>query len=143
MSVLAGLATALVTFALSHGLAALQDRLGLPVQEQDWVLELASDPARLVRLAPFLVLVAPVAEEVFLRGYVFRFLHERAGPATAYGVSSVLFAVIHFNLSGFVIYVAIGLTLAWVYRRSGNLLAPITGHVCFNALVVAALAWGA
>ncbi len=143
ISMLAGLAAALVTFALSHGLAAVQDRLGFPVQEQDWVLELAGDPARLARLAPFLVLLAPLAEEVFLRGYVFRFLYERAGPGAAYGISSVLFALIHFNPSGFAIYVAIGLVLAWIYRKSGNLLAPIAGHVCFNALVIAALAWGA
>ncbi|NIM62730.1 MAG: CPBP family intramembrane metalloprotease, partial [Acidobacteria bacterium] len=51
-------------------------------------------------------------------------------------VSAVLFAVIHWHPIGFPMYAIIGLVFCWVYRRTGNLWAPVCGHVIYNAIVV-------
>jgi membrane protease YdiL (CAAX protease family) len=127
-----GTAAVLASGVLSLGLEAL----GLPVEEQAWLQEILADPATLARLLPWLVLVGPLAEEAFFRGYTFGFLRQRLGFPAALLVSSVLFAVIHFNLSGFLIYLIIGVVLAWVYERTSSLMAPIAGHVTVNALVL-------
>ena len=140
-AVLIGLAGAGLAFGLSLVIGTVQSWLGVPVQEQDWVLALADDRETLLRLAPLAVLLAPVSEEIFFRAYMFRFLSQRAGPGVAYGVSSVLFGLIHFNPSGLAVYIGIGLVLAFVYRRSSSLIAPVVGHVCFNALALLTLAY--
>ena len=48
-----------------------------------------------------------------------------------------MFATVHFNPSGFPIYLAIGALIAWSYERSGRFVAPIVGHVTLNAIVLA------
>jgi membrane protease YdiL (CAAX protease family) len=111
--------------------------LGFPVQEQDWVLELLQDRAALLGLIPWMVLLLPLSEEVFFRGYVFRFVSQRIGLRTGAVISALMFALVHFNPSGFPIYVGIGLVLAWVYVRSSSLVAPIIGHVIHNSIVLA------
>jgi len=111
--------------------------LGFPVQEQEWVLELLRDRATLLGLIPWIVVLLPLSEEVFFRGYVFRFVSQRIGLRTGAVVSALMFALVHFNLSGFLIYVGIGLVLAWVYVRSSSLVAPIIGHVIHNSIVLA------
>ncbi len=129
-----GVAALLASAAIGSGLEAL----GLPVEEQDWLARLFTDPVALAWLAPWIVLFGPLAEEVFFRRYAFRVIAERAGLPAGLLVSSAMFATIHFNPSGFLIYLVIGAVLAWVYERTGRLLAPIAGHVTVNAVVLLA-----
>jgi membrane protease YdiL (CAAX protease family) len=135
-SVPLGLAAGVCAFVTSLALAGILSLLGLPVTEQDWVRDLLEDRGQVARLVPWLVLIVPVSEEVFFRGYMFRRIAERAGTAAGMAISSVTFAVMHFNLSGFLVYVGIGCILAWVYSRTGRLAAPIAGHVIHNTIVL-------
>lgn len=133
---LLGLAGGAAAILASHLLSNCLDAVGLPVQEQEWVREILAQPEALARLAPWMLLIAPVAEEVFFRGYAFRFIRQQAGFPAGLLVSSVLFAVIHFNLSGFILYLVIGCALAFVYENTANLLAPIAGHITVNSLAL-------
>jgi uncharacterized protein len=83
-----------------------------------------------------LVIVAPIAEEVFFRGVVFNAWLREGGRRAAFIGSSVLFGVIHLNLVAFVPIVLLGLILAWLYDRTRNILAPIVLHSVFNAINV-------
>ena len=67
--------------------------LGLPVREQaDPREQLLADPVTsCCRLAPWIVIAAPLAEEVFFRGYLFRFVGQGAGRPAGYLASSLLF----------------------------------------------------
>jgi len=65
-------------------------------------------------------------------------IREKAGFPAGLVASSVMFAAIHFNLSGFLVYLAIGCAMAWVYHRTDNLLAPIVGHMTANSIALAA-----
>ena len=131
-----GLLAGVGAFLASLLVGGVLKLLGLPVQEQGWVLELLQDRQGLLRLVPWLVLIVPVSEEVFFRGYMFRWLLERAGAPIGFAVSSIMFAVLHWNASGFFIYLGVGLIFAWVCRRTGGLLAPVTGHVVYNSIVM-------
>lgn len=83
-----------------------------------------------------IVILAPIAEEVFFRGVVFNAWLREAGRTVAYVGSSALFAVIHLSLVAVAPIFLLGLALAWVYRRTGNLLAPIAMHATVNGISV-------
>jgi membrane protease YdiL (CAAX protease family) len=142
LALLIGLLGAAVAFGASLAIGSVQRRLGFPVTEQEWIVEAVRDRATLKRVFPFFVVLAPLAEELFFRGYLFGFLRDRAGLPIAFLFSSLLFAAIHLNLSGTLVYVTIGVVLAATYQLSGSLVAPITAHMWFNALVIAAATSG-
>jgi membrane protease YdiL (CAAX protease family) len=94
-------------------------------------------------LDPWLVVVAivvfaPIAEELFFRGIVFNAWLRESGRRWAYIGSAALFAVIHLSLASLLPIFLLGLALAWVYQRTGNLLAPIVMHATVNGISVAA-----
>lgn len=82
------------------------------------------------------VVVAPIAEEVFFRGVAFGAWAREYGPRRALVMSAVLFAVIHASLSALVPIFVLGLALAAIYWRTRNLASSITLHATFNAISV-------
>lgn len=83
-----------------------------------------------------LVLVAPVAEEIFFRGVVYNAWLREHGPRAALIGSAVLFSLIHGSLFLFVPFLALGIALALLYRATGSLPAAIALHAGFNAITV-------
>jgi hypothetical protein len=94
-----------------------------------------------------LVLVAPVAEELFFRGVVFNAWMREFGARAAFAGSSALFAVIHANLESVDALIAsvvtvvpifgLGIALALLYRGTRSLAAAMAMHAGFNAISVA------
>jgi hypothetical protein len=138
-----GVAGGIVAVLASAAIALLLDALGMPVREQDWLARLADDPDLLIGVAPWVVLVTPVAEELFFRFYVFRHVAVHAGLPAGLVVSSILFALVHFNPTGMLVYFCIAVVLALAYVRSGSLVAPIAGHVTLNTIVLVGSAMAA
>ncbi len=83
-----------------------------------------------------LVLLAPVAEEIFFRGVVYNAWLREYGPTRALVGSAVLFGFIHGSAFLFAPIVALGVVLALVYRSTGSLPAAIALHAGFNAITV-------
>jgi membrane protease YdiL (CAAX protease family) len=77
--------------------------------------------------------LAPLAEEIFFRGYVFRAMSARKGYARGLVYSSMLFGLVHFNLAAFLPLTVGAVLLAVSYRRSGSLWTPIVAHALNNA----------
>ena len=100
-------------------------------------------------LAVFLiVVVAPITEELFFRGFVFTGLvsRSRVGERTtrpalpvlsAAVVSGLLWAVIHGQVGLVVPIAGIGVLLALLYERTGSLWSAILVHAAFNVIGVA------
>lgn len=80
------------------------------------------------------LIAAPVAEEVFFRGFFFTALRVRFRFAVAAGVSSALFALFHATPLHMPIFFFVGLGLAYVYERRRSLSASIAAHVSFNVI---------
>jgi membrane protease YdiL (CAAX protease family) len=137
-ALLFGTAIGVLGFVASIGIGALQRALGLAIREQAWLVDLLSDESALLSLVPWLVLIAPWAEETFFRGYFFRFLDERVGPRIAYPLSAACFSLIHFHLPGLLVYFVVGLLFAWACRRTATLTAAIAAHVVYNGIALAA-----
>jgi membrane protease YdiL (CAAX protease family) len=83
------------------------------------------------------VIVAPVAEELFFRGVVYNAWLREHGPRVAVFGSAALFAVIHTDLFALVPIFALGVALAMVYRSTRSLPATMAMHAGFNAISVA------
>lgn len=81
------------------------------------------------------VIVAPVAEELFFRGYVHGVFRARL-PGHALFLSSALFAFVHFYIIHLIPVFLIGVLLAVLYERRGSLVAPMVAHAFSNLAVV-------
>ncbi len=93
----------------------------------------ASDINAFVGLA---VVAAPLVEEFVFRGLAFRGLERSMRPTFAVLTSAALFAFVHPLISVPPVFV-LGVVAAFVFRRSGLLIAPIVCHAVYNAIVVA------
>jgi membrane protease YdiL (CAAX protease family) len=82
------------------------------------------------------VIVAPVAEEIFFRGFVFAGLRGRYGWKKAALISSALFAVIHVTPTAMVPIFILGLIFAYLYHHSNSIWPAILMHVSTNALAL-------
>lgn len=84
------------------------------------------------------VLVAPLAEETFFRGFVFAGLR-RYGFFWAALVSGLLFSAAHVSLGGLIPLALVGMLFAWSYSRTGSLWTSIYAHLIFNLVSFVAL----
>lgn len=89
------------------------------------------------------VVVAPVAEELFFRGMLYRSIRDRHGVVAGLACSSVLFGLVHYVPAPAadavflqVVMVFTGIGLALIYERRGNLLGSIAAHAAFNTIGV-------
>lgn len=89
------------------------------------------------------VFVAPVAEELFFRGILFRSIRDRRGFWLGALVSGLIFGLAHYEAAAWQdtvllqsIMVFTGVALAYLYERRGNLLANVTAHMVFNVVGV-------
>jgi len=87
-------------------------------------------------LLVFLAIGAPLIEELFFRGLLLRALLGRMPVPFAIIVSSVLFALAHFEAVQLAGLAAFGVVLAYMAWRSGRLGLSIGAHMAFNAAAV-------
>jgi len=88
------------------------------------------------------VVLAPVAEELIFRALLHRGLRQRLRIVPATVLSSVLFAVVHFDVAFSQPLALVGLTLVGVilavaYERTGSLIVPVVIHAVHNAVTIA------
>ena len=95
------------------------------------------------------IFLVPVAEEVFYRGLLFRYLSGRS-RWLAYAVSITVFALVHVTgyigsasaltlLLCFLQYLPAGYCLAWCYANTGTIITPILMHMIVNAYGISAM----
>lgn len=77
------------------------------------------------------VLLAPVCEELFFRGYFFAALKEAAGKG-ALAITSLFFALVHGVDAALLPRFALGLLLGALMERTDSLLAPMLVHAAYN-----------
>ena len=89
-----------------------------------------------VRLAAFvsIVIVAPMIEETFFRGFLFAGLLRRFGLWTAVGVSSAVFAASHLDVALLGPAFLGGAVLALAYWRTRSIWPGILAHTAQNAI---------
>ena len=87
------------------------------------------------------IVVAPVAEEFFFRGFFYRALRNRLRVWSACLITSVVFASLHLQYLGeplvFLIIGVFAVGCCLVYEATGNLFTVIAIHAIFNTLATA------
>lgn len=78
------------------------------------------------------VVLAPIFEEALFRGFLYRSLRKWLNPRKAMLLSAVLFGLVHFSWFAIPAVFVLGLLLARVVERRGNLIPAITAHMLFN-----------
>ncbi|HBI30497.1 MAG TPA: hypothetical protein DDY45_00535 [Verrucomicrobiales bacterium] len=114
----------------------VQDSLGAKPQEAVTLVQEASDVGLLVAIAVSAIIIAPIAEELIFRGYLYPVVKRFTDRWFASIFSGVFFGVIHFNVMGLPILALMGFILAVIYEKSGSLWVPIGCHAAFNATSV-------
>lgn len=85
------------------------------------------------------LVIAPVFEEIFFRGFAYPALKQRWGTWKALSFVSLFFALVHLHIPSVGPLFALALGLGLAYELTGTLLAPITMHALFNATNIAML----
>jgi membrane protease YdiL (CAAX protease family) len=80
------------------------------------------------------VVGAPVAEELFFRGFMFGSLRGRLSFLPAAGISGFVFALFHVQPLLIAVMTFVGIALAYLYERRGSLAVPIAAHAIFNLI---------
>jgi len=101
-------------------------------QELITLFQGGGDPIAIGLLVIMAVVLAPIVEEIIFRGCVYRFLKSQTTRLPAQILSGCIFSFMHANLLSFVPLVVVGVLLARVYEKSGNILVPIWFHAFFN-----------
>ena len=125
----------IVSFAWAGLLTFLQSRgfiEAFPPQELIKLFTAGGDPTAITLLVICAVVLAPLVEETIFRGGIYRFLKSQTTLLPAQILSGAVFALMHANLMSFFPLVVVGILLARVYERSGNILVPMCFHACFN-----------
>jgi membrane protease YdiL (CAAX protease family) len=78
------------------------------------------------------VVIAPLAEEAFFRGFVFAGLRQRLGVVGAALISAAVFGAVHLSLATFLPVAFLGLLLAMLYEATGSLYPGIIAHAFNN-----------
>jgi membrane protease YdiL (CAAX protease family) len=94
-----------------------------------------------IALAGITVLVlAPICEELFFRGMIFKSLRARHGFWFAGPISAFFFGAAHYQgqwqngLLLALVMVCVGLGLAFIYEKRGNIVANMAAHATFNVI---------
>jgi len=132
-TVLKWLAYLAIAIVLSDGLTTL---LGKPLVPEVMVrLYETSEPVWLIWIA--LIVAAPLFEEVFFRGFLFKgFQRSTLGTIGAVVVTAALWALIHlqYDAYGIATVFVLGLLLGAARARTGSLLAPLLMHSMANVV---------
>jgi len=98
--------------------------------------------AHLVPMLATVVTAAPLAEELFFRGFALPAMARSWGPVAAVIVSGALFSGLHGDPVGFAGLMEIGIVLAALRLWSGSLWAAVIGHAVNNGIAGMAFVLG-
>ena len=129
----------LVVYYIAAGLFA---SLVLKPDQEDIGGELGvGNPSVVIAVAAVLmiVLLAPIAEELFFRGFVFSGLRTRWSLWPAAITSGLIFGSVHAptGITTVVPLAVLGFALCWLYDRTGSLWPCVIAHMINNGLALA------
>ena len=109
-----------------------------PDAEQETLESLGTDESTLwlIGAALLVIVLAPLAEEIFFRGFFYRALRTRLPVAAAALIDGAIFGVIHFENADMAVILPIlallGVIFCLVYEKTGSLFAVIGLHAFNN-----------
>jgi membrane protease YdiL (CAAX protease family) len=121
----------------------MQHFLGRGTTRQN-IVELFSGSRTMQQRVMIIVLavaVAPAAEELVFRFFLYGVLRRYFGIGIGLVVNALLFAAVHQHLPSFAPLFVLGICFTLAYEWSGSILVPMTMHSLFNSINLVLLAF--
>lgn len=136
LGIIAAIVVLPVAWALQQLTAWLMTTGNLHPEPQQVVQEMRQSDTSLfqqIYLAVVALIFAPIVEEMLFRGILYPTIKRAGYPRLALWGTSILFSLTHQNIPAFLALVFFAIILTLLYEETGNLLAPMVAHSCFNA----------
>ncbi len=117
---------AIITYLIGWDMGSNLESDGGEFSVPKWVITLSA------------IVIAPLVEETFFRGFVFTGFRQRYGWRTAAIISAAIFSVLHLIPLAIPPLFLFGFLLAYIYHRSGSLWVPIILHAIYNSWILVA-----
>ncbi|MFL0247230.1 CPBP family intramembrane glutamic endopeptidase [Candidatus Clostridium stratigraminis] len=82
------------------------------------------------------VIIAPIFEEILMRGLILEGFLNKYKPVTAIIASAFIFGLIHLNIPQFINAFFLGLILALIYYKTRSLILCICAHILNNSIAI-------
>jgi membrane protease YdiL (CAAX protease family) len=100
------------------------------------LFEGVAEPSRRIPIIILAVVIAPLAEEFFFRGFLYGVLKRYAGALPSMAFTGIAFALIHLHVPSLLPLFLLACVLTLAYELSGSLLVPMAMHALFNAITL-------
>jgi membrane protease YdiL (CAAX protease family) len=129
-----------ITFGLSVILSIILYVFKINLAQQKIVTELINIPLnKFMFMAPMMIIFAPILEEFIFRWFLFEeVISRRIGLVGGAIISSMIFALAHFNIRSFTIIFTLGLMNCYLIQKKGFWYA-VFNHSVFNSVTVIAM----
>lgn len=87
------------------------------------------------------IVIAPIVEEIFFRGYLLHRLSIKWGVRKALIISALIFALLHLDLN-IIGRLVMGMSMAILYIKTKTLIASIISHSLYNGILFLMKDWG-
>ncbi len=105
--------------------------------EQESHIEfIGSESIAAIVVIVIITFLAPIIEEVFFRGFVFKTMLKEWPKWLAFVISAAIFAGLHFEFHIFVPLFILGLILNWMFFKSKSLYPGIAFHIINNSIAL-------
>ena len=122
-------------------LSVAVSQLGIEPKAMKEAVDIAREPGALMRSLLILAVLAPVVEELVFRGLLYGWIAGRWGTVPAWLVSSVAFALAHYEPAHILLVLPLGLLFGYLRRRTDSLLPSLAAHIFNNGFAVLAAAF--
>jgi len=99
------------------------------------MFDMRGRPLGLLCIGLATVVIAPLTEELFFRGYAFTAIERKWGPLAGTALSALMFSAAHLSIPSLLPIFVMGVLLALVYRKYG-IVPCIIAHAMNNLIVV-------
>ncbi len=142
-TLLLGLGLGILLLILEHGVTAVTEKVLGPSETQEVLLKAATSSLKSFSLLFFLgALVAPLSEEIYFRGYMFRAMRQRLSPCLAAVLNGIYFGISHMDAAAFLAVAILGSILAYAYEKKDSLFLVVIAHAFVNATAIVAAYMG-
>lgn len=125
-------------------LAVIAQYIAVLIEQEVFKIEPGSQNTQMIMdiiekvplMAIVVALVGPILEEIVFRKVIFGAFFKRFNFIISALLSSVVFAIVHFDFTHLLIYTAIGFTFSYLYVKTGRILVPIAAHVAVNGYAI-------
>ncbi|MBR1998721.1 MAG: CPBP family intramembrane metalloprotease [Akkermansia sp.] len=114
----------------------LQSLTDSPIEQQSITLLKTKQVEEVLYIIVGAVIIAPLVEEIFFRGFIFRIICQNSGMAVAAAASGLFFGAVHVSLLQTCALTCFGIIQGILYHKTQSIVYPIIMHVLFNGIAV-------